>query len=103
MFLFEIVDFLPIVDRHIVFCGRVAQGEVRIGDELFLKSPRAELIVRVASLEPGGLRRSGARAGDNVAIVVPYLDLGPVSDGFRLGPDKTCQTHALVLQGSSLA
>lgn len=99
MFEFKVVDLLPIRDRNIVFTGRVAQGEVRTGDTLLLRSPRGELPVTVISLEPSGFRRAGAKAGDNIAIVIKFQDLREVADGFRHLEGSTYQVQSLTLLG----
>ena len=47
-------------------------------------APRCRLKegVHSISLEPSGFRKGGARTGHNVAVVVEYVDLEPVADGW---------------------
>lgn len=96
---YEVVDMLPIGDRCIVFTGKVGKGQVYVGDELLLKSPKGEIAVTVMSLEPSGFRRAGALAGDNVAIVVEPFCLDYIADGFVHVEGSTYQVSALTLHG----
>jgi translation elongation factor EF-Tu-like GTPase len=95
---YAIVDGLVIADRCIVFFGRVGSGAVHVGDDLLLQSPQGTIDVKVMSLEPGGFRRAGARTGDNVAVVVEYVDLAPVADGGRVAEGNRVEVQSLVLR-----
>ncbi|WP_028103405.1 hypothetical protein [Pseudoduganella violaceinigra] len=99
MFEYEVVDVLPIGDRCIVFTGKIGKGQVHVGDELRLKSPKGEVGVIVMSLEPRGFRLAGALAGDNVAIVVEPFCLDDIADGFVHVEGITYQVSALTLHG----
>lgn len=97
MFEYEIVDILPIGALSIVFTGKVGLGAVQVGDNLLLKSPLGEVGVTVKSLEPSGFRHAGAKAGDNVAIVIDHLDLAAVADGFSQIEGNSYQVKSLTL------
>jgi selenocysteine-specific translation elongation factor len=101
-FEYAVVDVLLIAERCIVFTGSVGSGAVHVGDDLFLQSPQGHIAVKVISLEPRGFRTAGARAGDNVAVVVDYVDLARVADGFTLGADNRVEVRSLTLRGPSL-
>ncbi|MFS2139645.1 hypothetical protein [Duganella sp. Dugasp56] len=99
MFEYSVIDMFPIDGRCVVFTGKVEQGEVHLGDKLFLRSQHGEVGVTVKSLEPSGFRRSGAVAGDNVSIVVEPLNLDAIADGFCHLGDNSYQVRALSLNG----
>jgi translation elongation factor EF-1alpha len=91
---------LLIAGRSIIFTGKVASGEVHVGDNVFLQSPRGQIEVKVTSLEPSGFRVAGARAGDNVAVVVEPVNLEPVADGFRFTAANQISVESLALHSS---
>ena len=97
-FEFVVVDVLLIAGRSIIFTGKIGSGEVRVGDNLSLQSPQGQMVVMVMSLEPSGFRVAGAHAGDNVAIIVEYMNLEPVADGFRFTAGKQVQVQSLTLR-----
>ena len=82
-----------------MFFGKVGSGEVHVGDELFLQSPRGKIVVKVIGLEPSGFRVAGARAGDNVTVVVEHVNLEPVADGFCLTASNQIHVQSLRLHG----
>jgi translation elongation factor EF-Tu-like GTPase len=98
-FEFVVVDILLIAGRSIIFTGKVGSGKVRVGDDLSLQSPQGQMVVKVVSLEPSGFRVAGAQAGDNVGIVVEYMNLEPVADGFRFTAGQQVQVLSLTLRG----
>ena len=98
-FEYVVADAILIAGQCIIFTGKVETGEVHVGDNLFLQSPQGRISVKVISLEPSGFRRAGARAGDNVAVVVEYLDLAPVADGCLLIPGNRVHVQSLILRG----
>jgi translation elongation factor EF-Tu-like GTPase len=98
-FEFAVVDAIRIAGRSIIFTGKVDRGEVRVGDDLFLRSPHGQIKVKVISLEPSGFRVAGAKAGDNVAVVVQHVNLEPVADGLCLTSANQVQVQSLTLHG----
>jgi len=99
MFEYSVVDIFSIDGQCTVFTGKVKQGEVHVGDRLLLKSPQGVVTVTVKSLEPSGFRRSGAMAGDNVAVVVDPFSLDAIVDGFCRGNDSSFEVRSLTLHG----
>lgn len=102
-FEFVVVDALLTAGRSIIFFGKVDRGEVHVGDDLFLQSLHGQIVVKIVSLEPSGFRAAGARAGDNVAIVVEHVNLESVADGFRLTAENQVQVQSLTLRRAALA
>ncbi|QMV72449.1 hypothetical protein HS961_06140 [Comamonas piscis] len=99
IFEFVVVDAFLIEGRSIIFTGKVGSGEVRVGDDLFLRSPHGKIKVKVISLEPSGFRVAGARAGDNLVVVVKHVNLSSVADGFHLTVENQIQVQSLTLHG----
>lgn len=98
-FEYVVIDSLVIEGKSIIFTGKVGSGEIHVGDDLFLQSPRGQVVVKVASLEPSGFRVTGAVAGDNVVVVVKHVNLEPVADGFRHTAANQIQVQSLTLHG----
>ncbi len=98
-FQLAVVDALLIAGRSVIFFGKVGSGEVHMGDDLFLQSPRGQIVVKVISLEPSGFRVVGAKAGDNVAVVVEHVNLESVADGFCLTESNQIHVQSLRLNG----
>ena len=98
-FEYAVVDVLLIAERCIIFTGKVGSGEVRVGDNLFLQSPNGRMSVKVISLEPSGFRKGGARTGHNVAVVVEYVDLEAVADGWLLTERNQVLVQSLTMHG----
>jgi translation elongation factor EF-Tu-like GTPase len=105
-FQFAVFDALLIAGRSVIFFGKVDSGEVHVADELFLQSPHGQIVikhgqivVKVVGLEPSGFRVAGAKAGDNVTVVVEHVNLEPVADGFWLTASNQIHVQSLRLHG----
>ncbi|HEY0589597.1 MAG TPA: hypothetical protein VGD52_25950 [Pseudoduganella sp.] len=99
MLAYAVVDIFSIDGRCVVFTGKVEEGEVHLADKLILRSPQSEISVTVKSLAPSGFRRSGAKTGDYVAIVVDPFSLDVITDGVCHGDDNSLIVQSLTLHG----
>jgi len=78
-------EVFEIPDRGLVVCGKAVAGEIRVGDELFIKTDDAVVPVHVKFLE--SFHNVGPLimyAGDNVAAGIEGIQKSAIRRGSRL-------------------
>lgn len=81
-FSFKVEDVFSITGRGTVITGRVASGEIGVGDEVRFRSARgASVPCRVIGVETLGKALDLARAGDDVGLVLSKVKPADIEIG----------------------
>ena len=81
-FSFKVEDVFSITRRGTVITGRVASGEIHVGDEVRFRSARgASVQCRVTGVEMLGKILDAARAGDHAGLLLSKVKPGDIEVG----------------------